>query len=432
MPQALVRTLLEEQRLRLARPLVRRDVRFPSLPGKIDVAIGMRRSGKTCALLQVMQDLLAAGAPEESLFHLSLDDDRLGSLDASAAAALVDEFYAIYPENHRRTCHLFLDEVHVVDGWARWVRRLHDTKKAKLYLTGSSAKLLSREIATELRGRSLATTIWPFSFREWLRAQGQEPERPLLGRPSRDLLAQRLVEYLTAGGFPEVVGRNAPERVAVLQNYVDVVVFRDVVERHQITNLPAARYLTRLLLHSLGRPFSINKAFNDLRSQGRRISKDTLYAYQAYFEDAFLCFAVGRHGASARKSEIAPRKVFAVDPGLATAFLPAGTTDLGRRFENLVYLDLRREGTEIGYHVTADGREVDFVATWPDGRSEILQVSWDADDKATRAREEEALRVAERELGLPGILLTPDAYLERVFGIRPSAPRRATRGSLRR
>jgi uncharacterized protein len=423
----LVRTLLEEQRLRWARRLVRRDLRFSGVDGKIDVAIGMRRSGKTCALVQAMQDLMAAGMQADRIFYVSMDDDRLGPLDAAAAAELLDGFYQVLPENHERRCHLLLDEVHVIEGWSRLVRRLHDTKDAKLWLTGSSAKLLSQEIATELRGRSLATTVWPYSFREWLRARGQEPERPLLGRPSRDRLSRQLEEYLSTGGFPEIVELDTPQRIGILQNYVDVVVFRDVVERHQISNLPAARYLTRLLLRNIARPFSVHKAFSDLRSQGRRISKDTLYQYQSYFEDAFLCFSMGRFGASSRKSEVLPRKVFAVDPGLAAAFFPAGTMDIGRRFENLIYLDLRRQGAEVGYYLTKAGQEVDFVATWPDGRGEVLQVCWDLADASTRAREEAALAAAEQELGWPGVLLTPDSYLERVFGDGDAAEKRQAR-----
>lgn len=409
----LIPTLMEENRARLHRPLVRRDARL-DLPGeRIGVAIGMRRAGKTCLLVQTLQDLLAQGVPESSMLFLNFEDDRLQPLGLDGAARLIDDFYALAPENHDRTAHLCLDEVHALPDWARLVRRLQDTRHVKLYLTGSSAKLLSREIATELRGRSLATEVWPYSFREWLRATGQGgnlPEPPL-GQRALDRMRQHLVAYLESGGFPEVAGLDAPMRLRLLQDHVDVVVFRDVVERHGITNLPLARYLTRALLRGIGRSLSLNKLHNDLRSQGRKVAKDTLYEYLGHFEDAYLCFAVPLHEASPRKSETAPKKIYAVDPGLAAAFR-MGAEDLGQRFENLVYLDLRRQGCDVAYYLTRSRREVDFLAHYPDGRRELIQVCWDAREPDTLAREREALAEAQTELRLAGRVLTLEDYLE--------------------
>jgi hypothetical protein len=279
--------------------------------------------------------------------------------------------------------------------------------------------MLSREIATELRGRSLATEVWPFSFKEWLAAAGPGQEvrlpRPPYGRKVLDQWRPRLLAYLEQGGFPEVRNLEPGLRLRILQDYVDVVVFRDVVERHGIGNLALARYLTRTLLRSAGRSVSLNKLHNDLRSQGRGVAKNSLYGYLAHFEDAYLCFAVPVHERSSRRAEITPKKLYAVDPGLVTAFRMAAE-DLGQRFENLVYLDLRRQGCEVTYYLTRSRREVDFVARHPDGRQELIQVCWDADDPETLAREQEALTEAQEELGLPGRLLTPAGYLEQQAG----------------
>lgn len=410
----LIPTLMEENQARLSRTLAPRAVRLEAPGERIGVAIGMRRTGKTCLLIQAMQDLVAQGAPESSILFLNFEDDRLQPLDLEGAARIIDDFYAYAPENHERTACLCLDEVQALPQWSRLVRRLQDTRRVRLLLTGSSAKLLSREIATELRGRSLATEVWPYSFKEWLAADPAGSARlpkPPYGQRALDHLRPRLQAYLDEGGFPEVRSLDAPMRLRLLQDYVDVVVFRDVVERHGISNLPLARYLTRTLLRSVGRSLSLNKFHNDLRSQGRKVSKDTLYEYLTFFEDAFLCFAVPLHEASPRKAETAPKKVYGVDPGLVAAFR-MGAEDLGQRFENLVYLDLRRQGCEVAYYLTRSRREVDFVARHPDGRQELIQACWDAREPETLKREQEALDEAKEELGLDGRILTMASYLE--------------------
>jgi len=411
---ALVPTLMEENKARMARPLVRRAISMNAPGERIRVAIGMRRTGKTCLLVQAMQDLVAQGVPESSLLFLNFEDDRLQPLDLEGAAQIIDDFYALAPENHDRVTHLCLDEVHALADWSRLVRRLQDTRRVQLYLTGSSAKLLSREIATELRGRSLAREVWPYSFSEWLTAdpsQGGPLVKGPHGQRALDRMRPRLVAYLEEGGFPEVRGLDVPMRLRLLQDYVDVVVFRDVVERHGITNLPLARYLTRTLLRNAGRSLSLNKLYNDLQSQGRKVAKDSLYEYVTYFEDAFLCFAIPLHDASERKAATAPKKVYAVDPGLVAAFR-MGAEDLGQRFENLIYLDLRRQGCDVAYYLTRSRKEVDFVARYPDGRQELIQACWDTRDPATLSRERAALTEAKAELGLEGRILTMETYLE--------------------
>ena len=415
----LVATLMEENQARLARKLIRRNHQVDAPGDRIRVAIGMRRTGKTCQLIQVLQDLQARGVPESSMLFLNFEDDRLQPLDLAGASGIIDAFFALFPENHERLTYLCLDEVHALPGWSHLVRRLQDTRQVRLFLTGSSAKMLSREIATELRGRSLATEIWPYSFSEWLQGAGPDKDgsfaKAPLGQKGSDQIRPMLTAYLDQGGFPEVLDLDTPMRTRILQDYVDVVVFRDVVERHGISNLALARYLTRTLLRNVGRSLSLNKLHRDLQSQGRKVGKDTLYEYLEYFEDAFLCFALPLHEASPRKAETAPKKIYSVDPGLVAAFR-MGAEDLGQRFENLVYLDLRRMGCEVSYYLTRTRKEVDFVVRYRDGREELLQVCWDTRDPATLKREQDALDEARLELGLPGRIINMEAYVEAALG----------------
>ena len=164
--QKLIQILLGEfdDKLDHARDLIIRDAQFPDAPGKIKVAIGMRRSGKTYFLYQQILKMLSDGLNKRRILYINFEDDRLLPLNEQKLAKLVDAFYGLYPENHDRKCYLFFDEIQTVENWPMVIRRLHDTKNAEIFLTGSSAKLLSKEIATNLRGRSLAIEIWPYSF----------------------------------------------------------------------------------------------------------------------------------------------------------------------------------------------------------------------------------------------------------------------------
>lgn len=172
------------------------------------------------------------------------------------------------------------------------------------------------------------------------------------------------------------------------------------------------------MLANVANPFSINKFYNDLKSQGYKVSKDTLYEYFQYIEDAFLVFAVPLYSESIRKVQSNPKKIYAVDTGLIRAFTLDYHKDLGRLFENLVYLDLRRQGLIVNYYLTKERYEVDFLAQTRQGKKELIQVTWDMADDETRIREERALEIAMKELNVPGRIVTLDSYLRDGVNIR--------------
>ena len=161
--QLIIRTLIGEFQDKLARlgSLVEREAKFPDAPGKIKIAMGMRRAGKTFFIYQHILKIIEQGLPSSCILYINFEDDRLLPLDQLKLAKLIEAFYSIYPENHEKKCYLFLDEIQNIEDWPLVIRRLHDSKNVEIFLTGSSAKLLSKEIATGLRGRSLATEIWP-------------------------------------------------------------------------------------------------------------------------------------------------------------------------------------------------------------------------------------------------------------------------------
>ncbi|MEN8150292.1 MAG: ATP-binding protein [Planctomycetota bacterium] len=376
-----------------------REAELPRLPGKANVVIGMRRSGKTWFCFQEMRRLLADGVERERILYVNFEDERLLPFATGDFQTLLDTYFRKFPSFREGGAHLFLDEAQRIDGWELFVRRVLDSEKLDVVVTGSSSRLLGSEIATALRGRSLTTEIFPFDFTEFLRWNDVDPEPRTLGTRTRSRLERMAGVYLEQGGFPEVQGLDAHLRRQVLRNYVDVVILRDVIERHGIGNVAALRAMIRHIMSAPANRFSVNRFYNTLRSQGVAATKNALYDFLEHLVDAYLFFDVPLHSRSENVRRVNPRKLYVIDPGLLEAMSPPTAADRGARLENLVFLHLRRSGHRPEYYLTKSGREVDFVVT-PEGRGarRLIQVCWDLADPDTRAREVTALREAMREL----------------------------------
>jgi uncharacterized protein len=376
--------------------LTSRDARLPSVPGKAHAVIGMRRAGKTSFLRQLWAEKRATLPPERSFF-LGLDDDRLADLGTEQLSLLLEEYFRRFPElRGRETVHIYLDEIQLVHDWERFVRRVLDTENVELVVSGSSARLLSREIHTSLRGRAMATVIRPFSFREALRHFGEEPakEPSRFTRADRSRLENRFREYLTAGGFPETLGLEVALRIELLQGYVDTVLFRDVVERYGVSQVAALRWLVRQCLRNPAGSFSIHRLHLDLKAQGHSIAKDAVHILLDHLLDAFLLSSVPLATDSERRRNSNPRKLYPIDPGMIRAFDVSGRTNVGHALETVVCSELERRKADIGYVKTEKGFEVDFLARYLGGGEELIQVCSDPGNPATLERELRALAEA--------------------------------------
>ena len=409
----LLRLKLADALTNTAPPLTRRNVRLPAVPGKVLAVIGVRRCGKTALLWQCLSERLAAGTPREALLLLGLEDDRLEGLQVADLAWLVEEYFRLHPAvRDARKATLFFDEIQTVPGWEVFVRRLVDTERVDIFLSGSSARLLSREVATSMRGRALEVLLHPFSFREAIRHTDAEPRGQWgeLSKASRSDLDRRLRRYLLEGGFPEAQGIGERDRAALLRSYVDVVVLRDVIERHAVSNPLPLRWLQRHLLASPAGLFSVQKQYDALKSQGIPVGKDTLHSYLAYMEDAFLIRTISLHTASERQRMVNPRKVYPVDPGLIPLYERSGRTNLGHALETAVYLELERRGYESAYVRSREGWEVDFLAISPDAPTLLLQVCLELENSQVWEREVRSLTAAAAKYPqAQPLLLTLDA-----------------------
>ncbi len=379
--------------------LTRRDAAVPGIEGKAFAVIGMRRAGKTTFLHQCRAELLERGRSPNRLVYFNFEDERLGDLEASRLGIIPDTHARLFPEPADRPVCLFLDEIQRVPGWEVFARRLLDTPGYELFLSGSSAKLLSREIATSMRGRAWEIAIHPFGFREYLRHHGHaiplSPDR--LSCREATALDHHFADYVRTGGFPEAQDLAQGDVRQLLQGYVDVVLLRDVIERHRVTNVTALRWLVRRLLMSPAGLFSITRFAADLKSQGIAAGREKLYELLAYLEDTFLLHAVPVATDSEKRRQVNPRKVYPADPGLIPVFDRSGKPNTGHILETAVFVELCRRGAEVAYVRTPAGFEVDFFVRQADGQQDLIQVCASVDDSETLAREVRALEDAAQE-----------------------------------
>lgn len=376
--------------------LIERAHDLSHIPGKALALIGMRRVGKTYLCYQRIKELLSAGTPRENILYLNFEDDRLFDFNLADCQTILDVFYRDRPEKKNELCYFFFDEIQNIPNWERFIRRLIDTERIAVYVTGSSAKLLSAEIATGLRGRSLDQEVFPFSFEEYLSAHSVSVNRSRIGERTRLKLNQHAERYCRQGGLPEIQQRSPNQAREIAQSYVDAVVLRDVIERHGVSNIEALR---ALLYHVLRHPttkLSVNKLYMDFKSRGLRIGKDDLYTFIRHLTDAYLFFPLPLWTRSEKKRQVNPKKMYVIDNGILDAYSTQISEDNGAFLENLVYITLRRTSRELGYYQTKQGHKIDFVHKNAN-ITVLIQVAWSLKNPTTREREIRALKEAAKE-----------------------------------
>lgn len=391
--------------------LVPRNKAFSEIKGKADVVIGMRRTGKTWFCYQKIKGLLAAGINQEKILYLNFEDDRLLDFNVHHFQDILDIYFGKYPENRKTRCYFFFDEIQKIERWETFIRRLIDTENIQIFITGSSSKLLGTEIATGLRGRSLSTEIFPFSFDEFLKFHGIFNDRPKkFGANTASLLRKAISDYLEIGGFPEVQKTRRDLRIDILQGYIDAVLLKDIIERHQVGNVLVLKHLVRHIMNAAGGKFSVNKFFNTMKSMAIKCTKNSLYEYLDHLTDAFLFYKVPVHARSEKAKLTNPAKIYTIDTGLLNAMTFRSSYDRGQLLETMAFMHLRRQGYHTEYLTTKDGYEVDFMARHKtSGDVQLIQACWEMSDKKTFERELRGLRSAMNELSIPtGTIVTWD------------------------
>ena len=386
---------------------VPRRLEIAPIHGKATICIGVRRSGKSTFLFQVMERLLKGGVSKQNILYLNFFDDRLHGLNGGNLGLILEAYYSLYPEKkNAEMVHCFFDEIQMVHGWESFINRLQRTEKCEVYITGSSAQMLSREISTQMRGRSLSWEIFPFSFKEFLDWKGLDASGNLSTK--RRLLVQKAFEeYWECGGFPEVAGLEPKLRVKIHQEYFNAVLFRDLIERHDISHPRAVTTLAYRLIDNLASLYTVNALTNYLQSLGFKAPKAAVSDYLSWFEDAYFLFTVKIFDASQARANTNPKKVYCIDHALAVSVGTGILVNSGHLLENLVFTALRRKSEAIFYYKTKTGKEVDFLAQAANRSRMLVQVCETLAEPQTRKRELLALTEALGELGLKeGVIVT--------------------------
>ncbi len=396
----LIAQLIDDFHERELPELSDREQTLSELKNKANVVIGMRRTGKTFYCFQRIKKLMSSGTPLTQILYLNFEDDRLLDFSVKDFQSILDVYYGKYPTNRNVKCHFFFDEIQRIDRWEMFIRRLLDSENAQICLTGSSSKLLSTEIATTLRGRSITTEIFPFSFKEFIRHHGLFETVPAnFGSNTSSILRKAISDYLEIGGFPEIQPLEKNLRAEILQGYIGSVLLKDVVERHKVGNVIVLKHLVNSIMNSPCSQFSVNKFYNTLRSMSVKCTKNNIYEYLDHLLDAYLFYRVPLHTRSAKARMVNPSKIYVVDTGLLNTMTFRNSSNRGHLLENMVFMHLRRGGFEIEYVISSKGYETDFFTRHPvTGETMLLQVCWDITDEDTFARELRGLKSAMSEL----------------------------------
>jgi len=390
-----------------------RDISFIETKTVAQAVIGPRRAGKSFSLFYWIKKQNIA---DEDYVLINFEDDEIISLKREEKIKFLKyhmELYGKEPE------YIFLDEIQNLERWDSFLYSLIEKKKYKIFITGSSSKLLSKEISTSLRGRTIDQVVFPLSFKEVLNLKNIEVKEPL---HSMDIarINNELMNYILSTGFPMVIIDQIDPRL-FFKEYYELIIFKDIVERYNIENIYALKMILSRLISSCSCRVSINKIYNDLRSMGLKIGKRTIYSYIYLLETVFSIFLLKKLSFSIRKSEVSIPKIYLCDNGFVNYLLTTRTDkDIGRLMENLVYIELYKRsfknGQDLFYYQSPQGYEIDFVIKEGLGIKELIQVTYASEFDEIDPREYRALiKASELFKGTRLTIITWDYEDQRVL-----------------
>ena len=357
--------------------LQERATQLPLDEGRIVTVTGIRRCGKSSLLGLTIDRLLKNGVPRERILYVGFDDERFLSMSPDNFDELLQAYREMYPHIAIKDVYMFFDEIQLVKGWELFVLRVYKNYCKHIFITGSTAKMLSEEMASALRGWPDEYREYPLSFSEYLRFKNIEANR--YTEEGKAVLASAFRTYCEEGGFPEVaLTTTKSDKIKILQSYFNTMLFRDMMEHYNIgTPSFVVRYFLKRVMNNLTKPTSVNNVYNDLKSQGLKVSKDSLYLWLDYACNIFMLRKVEKYDKSIVKQRSASAKYYVADIALHNAVLLPESEDSGKALENIVYLNLERSlGEEDRVFYYNDSKECDFVVQRGERVAELIQVCW--------------------------------------------------------
>lgn len=393
MKELLKKIIFEQQEFcrNIVRNTVPRDIEDEWVTtSEILIITGIRRCGKSVLLQQLRNKL------SEQDFFFNFDDERLASFTVSDFQALQECFYELFGQQHT----YYFDEIQNIPGWETFVRRLYN-EGCKVIITGSNARMLSRELGTHLTGRYISVEIYPFSFVEYLKLINVHPvQADFYTTAGRSNLLVQFKNYIENGGFPKYLQTHSPR---YLSSLYESIIFRDVMARNALTNEKEIKELVfylasnatrRITYSSLGKIIGIRHA-------------ETVKNYLEYIQQTYMIFQLMKYSPSVKVQMLNPKKIYFIDNAIIGRIGFNATDNIGYKLENIVFLELKRRGYDLFYH--SDKKECDFIVRQEAGITQAYQVTASVSDTKTRKREISGLQEAMSTYGLSeGYIITID------------------------
>ncbi len=393
--------------------LISRENELQIHSGKIITVPGVRRCGKSSRMELVVNRLLQEGVSRNQILWIGFDDERLVKMSSDDLGTIIEAYREMFPMQDFKDVYVFFDEIQLIEGWEFFVMRLYKHYTKNIYVSGSNATLLGSELKTALRGWPLEEETLPLSFKEYCLFKNINTESWL----EQDIAKVRnaFFAYNNEGGFPEIVlTDNMLEKTRILQTYFDTMLLKDLGEHYNIANLQVLRHFLKRIMSNLTKPTSVRSLHNDIKSQGLKVSKDSLYEWANYACSIFMFLRISNYSRSLQKVESSQPKYYCIDNGLRSAILLPQSSDDGKKLENTVFLHLYRHRTPVQQIYYYQGRgECDFVLQSGLDVTHLIQVTWTLDDADTRQREINGLLEASAATGCDNLLIiTADAAEE--------------------
>ena len=391
-----IKSLIVTKQNEIPFPVKEREIELPLNSQSIVTVVGVRRCGKSSRMQLTINALVEKGLSPEAVLWVGFDDERLAGMTVSELDEVLEAYRELYPTQDLKDIYMFFDEIQLIDQWELFVMRVFKSYCKNIFVSGSNAKMLSQEIATTLRGWSIEEKTYPLSFKEYCQFTGTKTHH--LTEQETTILRLKWDEYCMESAFPEIVLTEWKSlRDKKLQSYFDAMLFRDLVERHNISNTGVLRYFIKRLMNNLTKPTSINAIYNDIKSQGFKISKDDLYLWADHVCECFMFLRISKYTPSLIEEQQSLRKYYFIDNGLRQAVLLPQSDDNGKLLENAVLLHLNRRlqpFDKITYY--SGTKECDFIVQHEQQVKALYQVCWDMQDTRTRQREIDGIIEASR------------------------------------
>ncbi|MBT4410351.1 MAG: ATP-binding protein [Bacteroidetes bacterium] len=344
--------------------LITRDLELDRYTSTKQVVVisGIRRCGKSSLLYLIKEEM---NLSEEQYCYFNFDDERI-----LTDVSILESIYNLHIEIYGREPILFLDEIQNIENWEKFVNRIYE-RGIKVFITGSNASLLSSEIATSLTGRNKQIELFPFSFAEFLRFNGKSYNLDRLSSKSKSFLIQDFTKYLEVGGFPIVVKENDTE---LINSYFQDILYRDIISRYRLTQVKEIKQIGLYFASNISKLFSYSTLMDISGVKSASSIKDYLY----YYEQTYLWFYLKKFDYSLKKQIMNPKKVYGIDSAFVHRLGFSFSENKGRILENIVFLDLLRQGKEVFYHTGK--KECDFVIKKGLKIVEAIQVTYSLND----------------------------------------------------